>query len=126
MSNIIQKQINESKFSAIQATLFKNTQENQMMKITHEDLDMLRKYEKLLYQQNRKILKQLSQRGQQAIKFADKKELRHMLEIKQKKKYLIERLKAQEQEGKFRNLQEKIENEVNAGVRRAKIMPTML
>lgn len=33
------------------------------MKITHEDLEMLEKYEKLLRDQNKKIIKQLQQRG---------------------------------------------------------------
>ena len=34
-----------------------------------------------------------------------------MLEIKRRKKYVIERLKAQREEGEFREIEEKITNE---------------
>ena len=49
-----------------------------------------------------------------------------MLEIKKKKKYLMERLQAQQTEGKYRQLQEKIENETHGGIRRAKMMPSLI
>jgi hypothetical protein len=59
MSNIIQKQINNSKYSDIQKALFKTTQENAEMKITHDDVKMLERYESLLKEQNKKIIRQL-------------------------------------------------------------------
>ena len=50
--------------------------ENEEMKITHADLEMLEKYEKILYIQNKKILTQLTKRGSHSLKFVDKKEIK--------------------------------------------------
>ena len=53
---------------------------------------MIKKYEELLYKQNERILLQLKKHGYQVLKPQDRRELNELLQIKKKKKYLIDRI----------------------------------
>ena len=95
------------------------------MRITLDDIEMLKKYESLLYKQNERILLQIKNSGYQTLKPQDRKELNELLLIKKKKKYIIDRMTAQKEEQKLRLIEEEIKSEANKGIRRSQLMPRL-
>lgn len=55
----------------------------------------------------------------------DRDELNELLDIRRKKKDLINRLRAQKDEHKFKDMEDRIEQEVMRGIRRSKVMPNI-
>ena len=126
LKNVITKTIDVEKFNKKRDQMFSVSNTNKAMKVTQDDVDMLKRYEKLLYNQNERTLKQLQTQGFQTIKPRDKRDLQEILDIKAKKKYLISRMEREKEEQHLREIEDQIEGEVNRGVRRSKVIPPLV
>ena len=119
MENLITKPVRQKEGTEIQKSLFKTTKDNVAAKISDKDIKMLEKYEKLLYSQNQKAFIRLQQGGEAVLKPQDRKELHELLRIKKQKQGLIDRLKKQKDEAKMKQLEDRVLDEVQRGIRRA-------
>jgi len=80
---------------------------------------MLEQYERLLYNQNKQAFIRLQAGGATMLKPHDRKELNELIRIKRQKNGLIERLRRQKEETKYKQLEERVKDEVQRGIRRA-------
>ena len=59
LQNMIYKSVDKEKYTKNHEKMFGVSEENKAMKISQSDVDMLKRYEKLLFSQNKRCLLQL-------------------------------------------------------------------
>lgn len=96
-----------------------------MTKIDAQDVEVLERYEHLLIKQHELLLVKIHAGGGQTLNKKEREELHELMDIRRKKKDLIARLRAQKEEHKFKEIQDRIDNEVMRGIRRSSIMPSI-
>ena len=98
LKNIIVKSTKNVDDPEKMARMYQDSLLNKAMKITPEDIKILRNYEKMMMRQNHRILMQLKNQGFQTLKPSDKIDLQNMLKIRNQKKFLIDRIQKQKTE----------------------------